>query len=284
MSKKKKAPLKVPKSILATAKVLEITSNKLAAKFAMKLFITPMKFKLPRKEMNMELQSEQEYLDIESLDKKIRVYHYGTSDKKVLLVHGWSGRGTQLWAIAEELIKNGYSTVSFDAPAHGKSSGKTSNMLEFIASIQELNKKYGPFEYAIGHSLGAMSVLNSIKQGLTVKKAIIIGSGDKIEDILSDFISKLGMNIATRKKMIALFENKFDAKINDYSAYVAAKEVHIPVLVIHDKDDKDVPATASQHIHEHLEKSELMITEGLGHRKILGNGEVIKRTIQFITQ
>jgi predicted alpha/beta-fold hydrolase len=32
--------------------------------------------------------------------------------------------------------------------------------------------------------------------------------------------------------------------MNDYSAYKAAKEITIPVLVIHDKDDPEVPVKA----------------------------------------
>jgi alpha-beta hydrolase superfamily lysophospholipase len=84
--------------------------------------------------------------------------------KRVLLVHGWSGRGTQLFKIADELLKQGYSTISFDAPAHGKSPGKTTIMVDFITTI-EINKQFGPFDAAIGHSLGGMSVLNA-KKGL----------------------------------------------------------------------------------------------------------------------
>lgn len=279
---KQRSAVKIPKPVLITAKILEVTSVKLAAKFAMKLFVTPVKFKLPKREIEMDRESRQEFLEVKSLNKKIRVYHYGDSDKKVLLVHGWSGRGTQLYSIAEKLIKNGYSTISFDAPAHGKSGGKTSDMTEFIASIVELEKKYGPFEYAIGHSLGAMALLNAVKRGLKVNKAVTIGSGDIIKDIMEDFTGKLGMNLATTNKMIKIFEKKFGTTINSYSAYIAAKEVSIPVLVIHDENDADVPVTAAHHINEHLSKSELMITEGLGHRKILGDNKVIKRIIKFL--
>jgi hypothetical protein len=32
-------------------------------------------------------------------------------------------------------------------------------MVDFIASIKEINKLHGPFEAAIGHSLGGMSIL-----------------------------------------------------------------------------------------------------------------------------
>jgi dipeptidyl aminopeptidase/acylaminoacyl peptidase len=39
--------------------------------------------------------------------------------------------------------------------------------------------------------------------------------------------------------------------MNDYSAYKAAKEITIPILVIHDKDDLEVPVK-QQHIYDHL--------------------------------
>lgn len=282
MPKKKKQALKIPKPIKIFAKVLETISPRLAARFAMRIFITPVKFKLPKREVAMDSNTHQEMLNIPVLNKEICVYHYGSSKRKVLLVHGWSGRGTQLYSIADKLLKNGYSTISFDAPGHGKSSGKTSDMTEFIQCILELDKKYGPFEYAIGHSLGAMATLNAIKRGLNVEKAVIIGSGDVIEDIMNHFTRQMGMEIATGKLMIRLFEKKFGEAINSYSAYVAAKEVKIPVLVIHDQNDHDVPAVAAYHIYENLAESELIITEGLGHRKILGDTKVIKQIMQFL--
>ena len=280
--KKQRESLKIPKAILLTARILEATSAKMAAKFAMKLFTSPIRFKLPKREAEMDRSSRQELIQIPAIGKAINAYHYGDSNKKVLLVHGWSGRGTQLHSIADKLIKCGYATVSFDAPAHGKSAGKRSDMTEFIASILELEKQFGPFEYAIGHSLGAMAVLNSIKRGLKVNKAVTIGSGDVIKDIMNDFTNKLGMNIATGNLMIRLFEKKFGESINNYSAYTAAQKIKIPVLVIHDGNDADVPVAAAHHIAEHLANGELMITQGLGHRKILGDSKVIKKIMEFL--
>ena len=49
-------------------------------------------------------------------------------------------------------------------------------------------RKFGPFEYAIGHSLGSMSILNAIKNGLQIRKLVIIGSGDSVNDILKDLL------------------------------------------------------------------------------------------------
>ncbi|MCG2611415.1 alpha/beta hydrolase [Flavobacterium sp. SM15] len=274
--------IKIPKGILYTAKALETVSPRLTTLFAIKLFTTPMRHKLPKREIEMDANSKQQLLKINSINKEVMVYSYGTSPKKVLLIHGWSGRGTQLVKIADEFLKLGYSTISFDAPGHGKAPGKTSNMTEFIAAALQIEKQFGPFEYAVGHSLGGMTVLNSIKRGLKVKKAVIIGSGDVVEDILNDFVLKLKLKPNIAERMKSDFENKLGETMNSYSAYIAAKEVSIPVLVIHDENDDDVPVSAAHHIYDHLSNGQIMITKELGHRKILGDNKVIKKIVEFI--
>lgn len=287
MSKKKEKSvqsIEIPKIILFIAKFLSVFSSKLTTLFAAKLFTTPIKHKIPKREHAMEHESAQKTITISEINKEIVVYEYGKSDKKILLVHGWSGRGTQLVKIADELLKNGFMTISFDAPAHGKSKGNSSIMIEFIASILEIEKQYGPFEFAIGHSLGGMSVLNAIKQNLKIKKAVIIGSGDIIQDIIDDFISKLRLNPEYGIKLRNHFEAKFGGKMDDYSAYKAAEKTEVPVFVIHDKDDDDVSVKAAYNIQKHLKQSEIMITEGLGHRKILGDENVIQKVKEFITK
>ena len=275
--------IEIPKAILLTAKFLQAVSPSLTTKFAAKLFTTPIRHKLPKRELHMERESVQKSILVPEIQKEIVVYEYGKSDKKVLLVHGWSGRGTQLVKIADEILKLGYMTISFDAPAHGKSKGNSSIMIEFIASILEIEKQYGPFEFAIGHSLGGMSVLNAIKQNLQVKKAVIIGSGDIIQDIIDDFIHKLQLRPEFGIKLRDHFEAKFGGKMDDYSAYKAAEKTEIPVLIIHDKDDDDVSVKAAYNIQKHLKQSEIMITEGLGHRKILGDENVIQKIKEFIS-
>ena len=286
MTKKVAIPtqsLQIPKPILITAKFLEAISPKLAMLFAAKLFVRPIKHKIPKREIHMVQKSSQSKLFVPSLKKNIVVYNYGESDKKILLVHGWSGRGTQLVKIADEMLKLGYSTISFDAPAHGKSDGKTTIMTEFIASIIEIEKQFGPFEFAIGHSLGGMSILNAIKQNLIVKKAIIIGSGDIIQDVIDDFIQKLQLKPKIGLLLKNHFEKKYNEPMENYSASFSAKSVTIPVLIIHDKDDDDVALKAAHNIHKHLKNSTIMITEGLGHRKILGDTKVIESIKEFIS-
>ncbi|MBP6182553.1 MAG: alpha/beta hydrolase [Flavobacterium sp.] len=274
--------LKIPKIILLTSKLISFISQKLIILFVAKLFTTPIKHKIPKRELEMDRNSYQKLIMIPAINKEVVLYQYGKSENKILLVHGWSGRGTQLFKIADELLKVGYSTISFDAPAHGKSPGKTTIMLDFIAVILEIDKQFGPFEAAIGHSLGGMSVLNAIKKGLKVNKAVVIGSGDIVKDIMDDFVAKLKLKPSISTRLRLLFEKKYKEDMDNYSAHLAAKQTTIPVLVIHDNHDLEVPVTAGLHIHKYLKNGTLFLTNGLGHRKILGNPKVIEKTVQFI--
>jgi pimeloyl-ACP methyl ester carboxylesterase len=278
-------PLKIPKIIIVSSKFIAFLSVKWVVVYASKLFITPIKHKIPKRENEMFQKSSKQMILVPAINKRIHIYEYGKSDKKqkVLLVHGWSGRGTQLCKIANEMLHLGYQTVSFDAPAHGMSPGNSTLMIDFIASIIEIDKQFGPFKIAIGHSLGGMSVMNAIKEGLKVDKAIIIGSGDVVHDITDDFIAKLELKPIISKLLCERFEKKYGGKMDDYSAYKAAAITLIPTLVIHDKNDPEVPVKAGINIHNHLKNGELMLTENLGHRKILADYQVIKRISTFIS-
>lgn len=274
--------LKIPKSVLLTAKILQFLSVKLTTKFASKLFQTPIRFRTPKREENMDEKAIKSTLLVPEIQQKIHTYRYGEGAKKILLVHGWSGRGTQLVKIADAMVYQGYSTLSFDAPAHGRSSGKTTNMMDFVHCILEMQRAYGPFEAAIGHSLGSMALLYSVKKELQLNSLILIGSGDKIEDIIYDFTDKLGLEGNIGKNIKQQFDTKFQVDINTFSASESAAHINTPVLLVHDKFDSDSPVEASVKINQMLTNSKLILTEGLGHRKILGDRAVLEQIIKFL--
>lgn len=273
----------VPDYILKISKFLTKISPFLASRFAARLFLTPFRYKLPEREREMFEDSEISKEHVPSINREIVVYRYGQSRKKVLLVHGWSGRGTQLSKIALDLKENGYSTISFDAPAHGEASGKISMMPFFIKSVHYLDEKYGPFEAVIGHSLGGMSSLRAIKNGLQTRKLIIIGTANSVTRITKNFAENMNMNHEVAKRMKEYLDSKFGQDMDDYSGAVSARDVKVPTLLIHDEQDVDVSVKDAYEIHESLPDSQIFITKGLGHRRILGNPEVINKITTFIT-
>ena len=286
-TKKDKIPVQqllVPSYILYAGKFLTAVSPFAASRFAARLFLTPFRYKLPEREKEMDSKSQQETLRVPAISRDIVVYHYGKSQKKVLLVHGWSGRGTQLSVIAKALVEEGYEVISFDAPAHGKAPGKISMMPFFIEAVHFLDKKYGPFDAAIGHSLGGMASLKAVKDGVKLKKLVIIGTANSVTHITRDFARNMKLSQKVADKMKVYLDGKFRKDMDTYSGAVSARKVNIPTLVIHDIHDVDVPVSSAYEINESLENGELFLTEKMGHRRILGNKEVIRKILEYLRE
>ena len=276
--------LVIPKLVRYFAKFLEVISTRLASMFGIRLFVTPVNFPLPKREQYMLKSAQKKRLLINDINKEIEILSYGYSKKKILLVHGWSGRSTQLFAFADKLLENGYMVISFDGPAHGKSTGRTTMMPEFLKTIEKINTTFGPFEAAIGHSFGAISLYNAASNFLTIKALIAIGSGDKISNIISNFAKNLYLKEKSARKIQSGLEKKWMIHMDDFASSTVAKNIKIPVLVIHDKNDGDVPVSCAYRIRQNLEKGRLLITNGLGHTKILRNKEVVNKSVEFIIQ
>lgn len=284
MKSKKKHFLEVPISIRYVYRILSYISPNLTTNLAVKLFSTPMKHSVPKRELHMLENATKQNLFITKLDQKIRIYEYGVAKKKALLIHGWSGRGTQLVKIADALIKEGFSTISFDAVAHGFSDGKQTTLHDFIICTKEIEKKYGEFDIVIGHSLGGMCALNAIQKGVKTRRAVVIGSGDVITDIVGTFINKIGLPIDYVTRIEEKFKSMTNYDMNDLSSSIVSKQIQVPILIIHDRNDLEVPVDAAYNIHKNLRNSQLLITENLGHRKILGDACVIRRIIDYIKE
>lgn len=285
---KKKIPSKnhnsfvIPRPVITLGQTIQFFSKDLATLFAAKLFSTPLKHKAPERELTMRNSAKNEFLNLPQCKKDINVYVYGYSKKKVLMVHGWAGRGTQLYQIADKILENRMMVISFDGPAHGLSSGKSTNMIEFFEAIKEIDKKYGPFDTAIGHSFGAMSLINSVADGLKVNKLVTIGADNSIPRIFRYFVEKMELKPVIAEKLRILYEQNFPAKLDSLTSEHKALKINIPTFVIHDSDDNYVNVSSAISIRQNLKKGELLITNGLGHHKIFKNQFVIRRIIDFI--
>lgn len=278
----KKPTFEVRKDIIRTGKVLQFFSKSLATSFALKLFGRPPLFNTPERELMMRESAKNELVPIPAIEKEVMVYVYGYSKTKILLTHGWSGRGTQLYDIADKLLENGMMVISFDAPAHGLSSGKTTDLLEYVAAINYINDTYGPFEAAIGHSFGGIALLDVQAKIPFVNKLITIGIASSINSIVDEFIRKLELKPIIATKVKKRMRSILNRDIESASAAINAKKVNIPTLVLHDTQDVDVDVSSAYKIRQNLSKGELLVTNGLGHRRIFRDQKVIDKIIDFI--
>lgn len=272
----------IPRSLIITGKVIQFFSSGLAAKYVARLFSTPLKYKTPERELMMRESAKKERLVIDNIGTEIQVYIYGYSKVKVLMVHGWEGRGTQLYNLADKILENKMMVISFDGPAHGLSDGKRTNMLEFLETIKAVDQKYGPFDFAIGHSFGGMSLINAVANGLQINKLVTIGADNSIPAIFNFFIQKMELKNVVSWKLARMFEKKYNKNLNDISSDVQAEKINIPVFILHDSEDRQVPVRSAVDIRQNLKNGQILMTNGLGHHRIFKDPHVIERIIDFI--
>lgn len=279
---KKNQTLKIPFYIVLTVKFIRLFSERLAVKYAAFLFTIPIKFKRPDREKEYYLTSSKKKIHIPEIDKDLMVYELGESGPKVLLVHGWSGRGTQMHEIANKCYDSGMHVFSFDLPAHGESSSNTTLIPEVVKCIRHIYSELGPFNYIIGHSIGGVCIMNSLRFGDKYEKMVTISSPHVNVDMFRDFIFKIGLNEENLELLLDIFKNKVGASVESYDLIKCAEVSKTPTLLLHCEDDRDIPVDCSKESINHFKHGQLILTRGLGHRRILRNKDVVNSILKFL--
>lgn len=206
------------------------------------------------------------------------------SFKKVLLVHGWESRATQMYGFVPQLLKQGYEVIALDMPAHGSSLGATTNPYEFSKTVLLAENILGSFEVIIGHSMGAGAANIAITEGLASQKLVLISGPSSIENVLRRFAKFLGLNNNAINFFIKHSSDFTGLKAEDIDLITVQKRTKIPTLFIHDRMDYEVPIGESERMLPVFTNSEFFVTEGLGHRKILKSELVLNKVEEFIVR
>ena len=247
-------------------------------------------------------QREQDWLKtatrIEAVDLVINEYGLGTlpvmtyywentateNAPLVMLVHGWTGRGSQMGGFAAPLLKAGFRVLAFDNHAHDNTPGKATDLFKQSAVQCALAKKEGPIQAIITHSFGGMVTAYSLNQGLNTQKIVCISSPSHFDFLLARFSTSLHLPKSIQNYMIKRFKNKYgDDLVERVSSTNTSKALgHIPALLIHDADDVDVPISESEQLHQAWPNSQMIRTTGLGHRRVLYDPQVIEYAVNFL--
>jgi pimeloyl-ACP methyl ester carboxylesterase len=263
--------------------LLDPLAPSLAARLALRLFLTPPKRPRVSPE-ELECLRRATRLDIPG-PGSIAAWSWGEGPA-VLLVHGWGGRGCQLCAFVAPLVEAGFQVVTFDGPAHGESPGSRTDMIAFSDAIKAVVIRLGGVEAIIGHSFGAACALLALdnQERLSNKLALIGCPPDGIW-VTEQFGAILGVKAGTLARMRALLEHRYRGMLDwrDLSMVKMAAASTVPVLLVHDRDDRTVPYDeAAVHFLSEGRTIEHLATEGFGHRGILKASATIDRTLRFL--
>ncbi|MFT6123221.1 MAG: pimeloyl-ACP methyl ester carboxylesterase [Oleiphilaceae bacterium] len=202
--------------------------------------------------------------------------------KQILLVHGWESRATQMYGLVKGLVKQGYTIFAVDMPGHGHSSGETSNAYLFSQTVKLAQQELGHFHAIIGHSMGAGAAAIAVGQGVTTDKLVLISGPSSIENVLRRFSCFVGLNKKTTNKFLGFIGHYVGVSASELDATKLLQACDIPALLIHDEHDIEVPVTESTRLAPVFNDSELFVTQGLGHRRILKSDEVFAKINSFV--
>jgi len=200
----------------------------------------------------------------------------------VLLVHGWNGRATQLGGFVKPLVGRGYRVVAFDAFGHGQSPGRRLSLPELALCIRQIADELGEVYGVIAHSLGGAATTLALSEGLRIERAVFISPPADPRRFLEAFGAVLGVTDDVLSRVKQRVERRLAMPMEDMQADVIARSLRTPVLIIHDRDDKEVPVQVGRSIAEAWPGAELLITEGLGHQRILRADAITHVAVGFI--
>jgi len=189
-------------------------------------------------------------------------------------------------AFVEPLLNRSYKVIAFDAPAHGSSEGKRSNLLYFKKTARQIVERTGIPDLAIGHSLGANAIIMLAKEDhLQIPKVILISPLNRLMSVFEDFQELLSLQKALFNHFVKQFEAIAGYSFNDFYFHDYGKESPLnQVLLLHDEGDQITDFMHSKEMNELWPQTQLEPISGSGHYRILWQEQTLETVKEFIDQ
>jgi alpha-beta hydrolase superfamily lysophospholipase len=281
-----KTAMRLTKAALQTAYVF---SEDLGTNLAERLFTSPRRHRRPDRERGVLASGWPFWVDVALRSptwhgerRKVAAWRWGHGPT-VLLVHGWEGRGSQLGAFVEPLVRAGLSVVAFDAPGHGDSPGHRLYLTDLADCVADVARSVGSLHAIVAHSFGAAAVLLAHQRGaVDATRNVMIAPNVLIDDAVARFARAVALDDADRSSLqgqlashsgVAQAALRLDALVGERDA---------ALLVVHDRDDREVPFVHGERLAATWREAALHATEGLGHRRVLRDRAVIDEVVAFV--
>ncbi|HEB58486.1 MAG TPA: alpha/beta fold hydrolase [Gammaproteobacteria bacterium] len=257
----------------------------LAARIADRVWCSVPHYPPPQREQGWAESARGETLD--TGQGTITTYQWGEPARPpVLLLHGWAGRATQMYAFIDPLLHAGYRVVAFDAPAHGESSGRQTNFLEMIHALGVVNDSYGPFEGVIAHSFGVPVSMRALYEGHLQTSAVVgISPPFDLVGMIDRFCAMLNISPTIKEHLRRRITRRLGKQVWErFRVDTIAGQLDTPALIIHDENDREVDIDQARQAAAHWPGARLVVTRGLGHRRILRAKDVVESAVTFIAE
>ena len=282
--------IKALRSMLNTAAYIPWLGRELA----LRCFLTPPRIPVRLPAEGEALWSLATRQDLAFGEGRLTLWHWrptGAARGRVLLIHGWTTNSRCWLAYVSALLQAGLEVWSMDAPAHGASSGRSSDLPSFIRGLHAALDHIGEVDVLIGHSLGAASIPGTLcgSHGLGPKRevgAVVLLSSPNSPSIYTKvFSEKLGLSPRTAAGLTDAFDRRYGARETLQTTGEQLGILNAATLLVHDQGDKVIPIQEFERLSAEAEEKgarlSLHKTAGLDHAGVLIDQETIGRVVSF---
>ncbi|MBK6672505.1 MAG: alpha/beta fold hydrolase [Proteobacteria bacterium] len=265
---------------------LQWLSPRLAARVALRLFLTPVRRKLnPADEAEM-YRARHHFLRCASGDP-IHVYEWGEGPRTALILHGWGSHAARFTTMVRALTDRGWRVLAPDAPGHGESHGSTSSLPQFIGALDAVIEQLGPVQALVGHSMGSLAIAMRLGDSrrpppADLARVVLISTPSGAPFLVESFEQLFGIDGATREHGLRIFRQRFGGLPEEFMALPGDAQLHLPVLLVHDAADDVVPFDHSAQLARRLPDASLITTHGLGHSGPLRDPATLTAIADFL--
>ena len=250
-----------------------------AARWAETIFCTPPRHG-PRSGDEAFLATGREFA-VRSGREELAGWEWGEGPA-VVLVHGWGSRAARFAAMARALKDAGFRVVAYDAPAHGRSTGRFASLPEFARALGSVAEAIGPVHGLVGHSLGGAAATLALRDGLGAERVVLLAAPADVTPFTTAFADQLRLPPAVRHAMRRNLELRLDVRLDELHVPTIARSLRASALLVHDREDLDVPYRHAEEIAGAWTGARLVTTAGLGHRAILRDPAVVRQSVEFL--
>ena len=221
---------------------------------------------------------------LEHKGRHIAMWRWGSADDPaVLLAHGWGGNAAQMRAFVFPLLSAGFRVIAYDQPAHGVSEGRLTGLPDFADVLAEVAWHHGGVEAVIGHSLGgtAAALAHALNKA-DLRKIVLVSPPSDLVGYSRRFARWHWIPEPVRHSMQAAIEERYGLRWSELELPRLAAQLSARALVIHDRGDRVVPWKQGEQFARYWRGAQLISTQGLGHRRILGDEAVTQAAAGFI--
>lgn len=226
------------------------------------------------------LDNADSYTQLQHGARTIPLYSWGQGPV-ILGVHGWAGAGIQFGAWVNPLVEAGYRVVLFDAPAHGRAQGESTNLFEMAEVVARVAASVGRVHGVLAHSIGCIAAARAIADGLKPDYLVMLAPPVSLTAVMDNLGRQLGLSQDVLAVHLQLMEERFGKSVwEQLDLEALSRTLTQRGLMVIDDDDTSISPDESERVFNNWENANVLRTRSLGHHRLLWSPMVVDTVLR----